>query len=116
MDHILNIKQKIGIAGVLSECSSWFCRGEDGGRGAQIDLCIDRNDRVISLCEMKHSLSDFEVDNAYYNRIRERTETFRQSTKTRKALQNVLVTTYGLKQGKYAQIFPTVVTMDDLFR
>ncbi|MCQ2330190.1 MAG: ATP-binding protein [Paludibacteraceae bacterium] len=115
LDHIQQIKRKIGIAGVLSECSSWFYRGEDGRRGAQIDLCIDRNDRVISLCEMKFSLADFQVDNAYDRQLRERMETFRMATKTRKALHNVLVTTYGLKSNKYSQIFQIVVTLDDLF-
>lgn len=114
-DHIEQIKRKIGISGVLSECSSWFSRGDDGERGAQIDLCIDRNDRVISLCEMKYSIADFEVDKSYDEHLRERTECFRRATKTRKALQNVLVTTYGLKQNKYSQVFQTVVTMDDFF-
>lgn len=114
-DHIEQIKRKIGISGVLSECSSWFSRGDDGERGVQIDLCIDRNDRVISLCEMKYSIADFEVDKSYDEHLRERTECFRRATKTRKALQNVLVTTYGLKQNKYSQVFQTVVTMDDFF-
>lgn len=114
-DHVQNIKQMIGVAGVLSECSGWFSRGEEGLRGAQIDLCIDRNDRVISLCEMKFSVSDFQVDMEYNRQLRERMESFRIVTKTRKALQNVLVTTYGLKPSKYSQIFQCVVTMDDLF-
>lgn len=70
---------------------------------------------MISLCEMKFSLADFQVDNAYDRQLRERMETFRMATKTRKALHNVLVTTYGLKSDKYSQIFQIVVTLDDLF-
>lgn len=115
-DHLPQIKQKIGISGVLSKSSGWFHRGDGDERGTQIDLCIDRNDRVVSLCEMKYSLAEYEVDKAYDEKLRDRQEIFRRETKTRKALQNVLVTTYGLKNNKYALRFQAVVTMEDLFK
>ena len=114
-DHILQIRQKLGISGVLSDCSSWFSKGEDGSRGAQIDLVIDRRDRVISLCEMKFSGAEFTIDRQYDEQLRQRKETFRTATRTKKDLQTVLVTTYGLVRNAYSQRVQEV-TIDDLFK
>ena len=47
--------------------------------------------------------------------LRNKIETFRSESKTRKALQLTLVTTYGLKPGKYSSHIQSVVTLDDLF-
>ena len=48
-DHMAQIKQKMGIAAVLSEEFAWAVRGGEETEGAQIDLLIDRRDHVISL-------------------------------------------------------------------
>ena len=37
-------------------------------------------------------------------------------TRTRDAVRNVLVTTYGLRPGLHASIFHATVSMDDLFQ
>jgi len=113
-DHVQQIRQKLGISGVLSESSSWFYRGEDGKRGTQIDLIIDRNDRVINLCDMKYYGAEYTIDKQYDEHLRERTEIFRTATKTKKALQTVLITTYGVATNAYSQRVH-VVTMEDLF-
>ena len=57
-DHIMAIKFKLGIPGVLTEESSWFVRGDrkKGIKGAQIDLLISRSDKVVSICEIKFSI------------------------------------------------------------
>ena len=41
------------VAGVITHVESW--RSERSDPGVQIDLMINRNDHVISLCEMKFS-------------------------------------------------------------
>jgi hypothetical protein len=71
-NHLEQIKRKLGIAGVLTETSSWFSKikddsdkGEKQKRGAQIDLLIDRRDRVINLCEIKFSINDYMIDADY---------------------------------------------------
>ena len=48
--HINQIKKALGISGIASDVCSWTKKGENG---AQIDLVIDRSDRVIDLCEIK---------------------------------------------------------------
>ena len=110
--HITQIKEALGISGVHSNVSSWVSHSSGGG--AQIDLVIDRADRVINLCEIKFAKGPFEIDRTYDRVLRERVETFRTETKTRKALHLTMITTYGVKPGKYAGIAHAEVCMDEL--
>lgn len=109
LHHIGQIKRKLGISGVQSDIFSW--RSE----GAQIDLLIDRRDQVINLCEMKFSQGLYEITRQYDEHLRERRETFRSKTKTRKALHLSFVTTYGVKEGLYKGNIQSEITLDDLF-
>ena len=110
--HIGEIKKALGISGVHADVSSWISRG--GERGAQIDLVIDRADRVVNLCEIKFAKGPFEIDRAYDLALRGKIEAFRNETKTRKALHLTMITTYGVKAGKYAGLVQSEVNMDEL--
>ena len=115
--HVPQIKQALGIAGVLSQVYSWTYRpAKKEEKGAQIDLLIDRKDQVINLCEMKFSDDEFQMTAKEEERLRQRRSVFSTVTKTRKAVHITLVTTYGLKRTAYADIIQQVVTMEDLFR
>lgn len=117
--HIEQIRKSIGVSGVQCDVSSWFSREkiekDAAGRGAQIDLLIDRRDRVISICEMKFSINEYTIDKDFDEILRNKIDAFRRETKTRKAIQTVIVTTYGLKKNMYANRVQSVVTLDDLF-
>lgn len=117
-DHIFQIKQKLGISGVLTEESVWFTFGnkELGISGAQIDLLIDRRDQVINLCEMKFSINEYVIDKAYDMVLRNKLETFRKETNSKKTLQLTMITTYGVKENKYSSMAGSQVVLDDLFR
>ena len=116
-DHIAQIKKKLGISGVLSEESVWYTGGDEeiGIGGAQIDLLIERRDRVINICEMKFSINEYAIDKDYDMRLRNKIESFRKLTKCTKSLQTTMVTTYGVKRGKYSGVIQSQVTLDDLF-
>jgi len=107
--HIRQIKQKLGIIGVQSDVCAWK------GEGGQIDLLIDRRDQTINLCEMKFSQGEFEITKQYDSHLRERTESFRSATKTRKALHQTFVTTYGVKKNMYSGNIQSEIILDDLF-
>ena len=114
--HIAEIKAALGIAGILSEVYSWqTATTADGERGAQIDLLIDRSDRMINLCEMKYADGEYELKAAEYERIRHRRESFKCHSRTTKGLQLTLVTPVGLKRNKYWGNVQRIVTLDDLF-
>ena len=114
-DHIPQIKKKIGISGVLSEESVWRIKGNEDFRGAQIDLIIDRSDHVIDLCEIKYSEKEFLIDKEYEDNLRNKREVFREQTKTRKTIQFVMITSFGVKQNKYSGMISNQVVLDDLF-
>lgn len=58
----------------------------------------------------------FEITNDYDKVLRNKIERFREETKTKKALHLTMITTYGVKQGKYSGLIQSQVTMDDLFQ
>ncbi|MBO6278200.1 MAG: hypothetical protein J6N20_12360, partial [Pseudomonas sp.] len=118
--HIEQIKRSLGISGMLTNESAWRSRMEQdlgGGRmrKAQIDLVIDRADRMVHLCEMKFSQAPYEIDKDYEQVLRDKMTVFRSETKTRKALLNTMITTYGIKQNKHAGIVFSQVTLNELF-
>ena len=116
-DHIGQIKKKLGISGVLSEETVWYTSGDEelGVGGAQIDLLIERRDRVINVCEMKFSINEFVIDKGYDMNLRNKIESFRRLTHCKKSLQITMITTYGVKQGKYSGVIQSQITLDDLF-
>lgn len=117
LEHLPQIKQGLGISGVVTHAHSWRCVGnaDEGINGSQIDLLIARRDRVIDICEMKYANADFAVTKSYDQKLRDKAEDFRRVTGTRDAIHLVLVTTYGLKENTYAGRFQSVVTVEDLF-
>lgn len=116
LSHIDQIRKGLGISAVQCEASAWFSKGDgDGKKGAQIDLLIDRRDRIINICEMKYSINEFVIDKDYDAKLRDKIETFRTETKTKKALQLTMVTTYGVKHNMYSNKVQSQITLDELF-
>lgn len=120
LHHISQIRQVLGIQGVLTNVCSWSSPKQidnDGTEwpGVQIDLLLCRGDHVIDICEMKYCQSEYVVSGEYAEKLRRRNATFAHLTKTKDAIHTVLVTTYGLKDNLYAGSIYTTVTMDGLF-
>jgi hypothetical protein len=115
-DHIKQIKNKLSIGGIFSEIAAWSIAGTEEHDGAQIDLLIDRRDRIINICEMKFSENKFEIDKEYDENLRNKVSVFKEVTETKKAVQLVMVTTHGIKKNMYSTRIQSEVTMDDLFR
>ena len=112
-DHISQIKKAIGISALLTDISSWQGSSESGK--AQIDLIIDRRDRTINICEIKFSTNEFSIDKDYEDKLKKKIQVFREATKSRKALQLIVITTYGVMQNVHSGIVQSQVKMDDLF-
>ena len=117
LTHLSQIKRRLGISGIAAEASSWrnaVSKGSDE-KGAQIDLLIDRADRVINLCEMKFSVNPYVISKDYEQTLRQRMAIFKEKTKTRKSLANTFVTTFGVADGTHHSIVDSEVSMEDLF-
>jgi len=111
--HLTQIREKLGISGVLTSAFSW--KGEAGNVGTQVDLVIDRGDNVINLCEIKFSSVPYSIDKKDSDSIRHKRAAFIASTKTKKFVQTTLITTFGLIQNMYSAEIVSEVALDDLF-
>ncbi len=114
LDHVRQIKIKLGIEGIQSKNVTW--KGSNEKNSAQIDLLIDRRDQVINLCECKFSIDKFTIDKSYAENIRQKLSIFKSSTKTKNAVFLTMITTYGVTINAYAnQLMQNEIVMDDLF-
>ncbi len=96
LKHIQPIKTALGISGVQTTEAPWHYRAAADESGAQIDLLIDRADDTINLCEMKFSEGVFTIDKRYADILRQKRDTFRQATGTRKNIFITMITTHGI--------------------
>ena len=115
--HVRQIRKALNIAGVATEVTAWFdpTDKEKAQRGSQIDLIIERADRIIHLCEMKFCQGSFRITADYDKKVRDRTELFREKTKNKKSLVHTFVTNYGVADGIYSSLVHNEVKLDDLF-
>ena len=113
--HQEQIKRALGIQGVHTEIYPWRCVSGKNTPGAQIDMLIDRADRVVNVCEMKFVQGEFSIDKDYDEKLRNKIVAVTEQTRRRKNPQMTLVTTYGLKNGIYSGRFQKVITLNDLF-
>lgn len=117
MEHHEQVKRALGISGMATSVSTWRSEGdeESGLSGGQVDMVIDRADRIIHLCEMKFSESTYNITAEYERRLRQRQALFIMKTKTKKTVVHTFITTYGIGKGKHSGIIHSEITMDDLF-
>lgn len=114
--HVLQIRRKLGIEGVLTNTATWRHAPGKGGQGAQIDLLLDRQDRCINICEMKFSSSEFVIDKKYAAELDTKVNVFRAETGTKKTLFPTLITTYGTRKNEYyLGRIQAEVLIEDLF-
>ena len=117
MNHIDQVKQRLGIAGVATQLYSWRSKSDAGSaeRAAQIDMVIERGDNTINLCEMKFSEGEFAINKDYDKILRNKIARFMEETKTRKSIQLTFISSYGLQRNMYSGIAQNEVVLDDLF-
>lgn len=114
--HSEQIKKALGISGVITNEYSWRTAATDEHPGAQIDLLIDRSDKVINLCEIKYSDNPYTIDRKYMENLRNKVALFRQITKTRKGIALTMITSSGLVKNSYSMNnIHSQITADDLF-
>lgn len=112
--HLHQIKKSMGISGVLTSAYSWRSASTLDGRGAQVDLVIDRNDNTINLCEAKFSEGNFSISKDYEMEIRNKISQFLNVSEKRKSIQVTLITTFGLERNSHSGVVQSVVTLADL--
>jgi AAA+ ATPase superfamily predicted ATPase len=86
-------------------------------KGAQIDLIIDRDDRIINLCEIKFFSSEFVIDKTYTQKLLQKKEVFNLKVNPKKTLFLTMITTFGVKENDYFdEYIQQSLTMECLFK
>lgn len=101
LKHIPQIKQALGIHGMVTNEYGWSQKGKDSVNGAQIDLIIDRSDNCINLLEIKFHDKEFVISKAYALQLRQKVQLFQSETKTKKNVFLTFLTVYGVKKNPY---------------
>jgi uncharacterized protein len=96
LKHIESIKKALGIGAVYTQESSFLVSGNSTIQGTQIDLLIDREDKAITICEMKYTQEPFLITKEYAKKLKLKKTIFKQTTQTKKHLFLAMVTTYGV--------------------
>lgn len=114
--HLPQVKKALGISGVYAAASTFLQRGTDEEKGAQIDLVLDRADRVVNLFEIKFHDRELSLSETDARALRQQMWTFAAATKTRKRLMLVMITAFGLKHNQHSLgLVEKVLSLEDLF-
>ena len=117
LQHVSQIKRALGVSGVLTRVFSWrHVPTEMHPDGAQVDLVIERADRIVNLCEMKFTQKPYVVTKGYDEKLRFRAALFSEVTKMRLSPHITMITPYGVSRSSYLSAFQSEVTLRDLFK
>ncbi len=114
-NHIYAIVKALDIQSIAYTYSPW--RYKDSNNGVQIDLVIDRADRIINLCEIKFSKSTFAITKSYAQSLRNKIQSLAShKSAKRKTVMLTFIASNGLIKNEYAdELVDNVVTIDDFF-
>jgi uncharacterized protein len=114
-NHLEQITHALKLQAISCHASPWRYEGDN--QGAQIDLIIERADRVIHLCEMKFSKAVFVLSKTEALSLRNKIEQLKNQLPAKnKAIFPTFITTFGLKNNEYVQeLVQNELTMEDLF-
>lgn len=112
MVHINQIRHTLGLDRIAVECYSW--RSNTTPK-AQVDMIIDRADRLINLCEIKYTQSEYAITSNEDLKLRNRIAAFTRESKTRSGIIPTWITPYGLLRNEYSYDVQYQVCLDDLF-
>jgi uncharacterized protein len=117
LKHVQQIKQALGISGILTHTASFFRKSTDEDSAAQIDLVIDRNDRVIHLFEIKFYNEPYTVTKDYATVLRKRMAIFKQATASTKHMTWTLISAFGIQHNQHSLgLIESVLDLEDLYR
>ncbi len=114
--HIENIRVALHIP-VTANFGTWRYSPLKNSKqtGAQIDLLFDRDDGIVTICEIKYSDSPFEIDKQYAKNLLNKMETFKKQSNIDKQLFIGMITASGLKPTMYSEeLIANQATLSDL--
>lgn len=93
--HTRQIKEGLGISGVLANIFSWHIKKSEDHPGVQIDLLIERADKVINVCEFKYAPGGFHITRQTADNINTKCSVLQLHLPNYYAIRPVLITSNG---------------------
>ena len=107
--HIQPIKRALGIESVNTQTYALY------KENAQIDLVIERSDKVVDLCEIKFTDKPFALTKREAELLNNRINVLSNSFKSRRTIEVILITNQkALKNIHYNSLIYKNITLDDL--
>lgn len=111
--HIDQIKNALRINVIETKISNMIITNDDNG--AQINMIIDRADRVINLCEIKFSKGEITIDKSTAQNLRNKVFAI-EKIYPKKNIFLTMITTFGVKDNEYyKELVQNEVTLNQLF-
>lgn len=115
MTHIDQIKRVLHIDSINTTFYSWRSALQTD-RNAQIDIVIERADKITNICEVKYSEVPYYISKDEYNKFINRMAAFKQETQYRGGIIPVYITSAGLARNNYSDNLGLKnLSVDDLF-
>ena len=111
--HLPQINQALSLMSMSTKEFPW--NSSVSSSGAQIDLVIERPDKLTYVCEMTCTNNAFTINHAYEEDLQHKIEVFKEESKTKNSVQLVMIASAGLKTNAHSGIISKTVNGDDLF-
>lgn len=112
-NHASLILRALGIDGVLVNVTTWH----DPKSKLQVDLVLERADRMINLVEIKYTNKPFAITKDFVKKVKEREAKFVSVTKTKLPVNTVLLSAYGVTGSSVLKNeFFRIIELKDLLR
>ena len=107
------IAKMLGISGIKYRVGSYFSRRTNKEQpGYQIDLLFDRDDNVITICEIRYTQA--KMSSSVIDAIEQKLERF--ANPKNKAIHLVLITRNGASEDLInSHYFDRIITLEDWF-
>lgn len=113
LNHLPQIRRALSLETMQTVEFPWRSNGSKPG--AQIDLVIERPDKITYVCEMKFTNASYSISASYCEKLLQKMSVFKSESKTKSSVQVVIVAAAGFTRNANASAVAQVVEGDDLF-
>jgi hypothetical protein len=114
--HIHEIRKALDlIGGANIGVWRYVPKTDKEGSGVQIDMLFDREDGIVSLCEIKYTKEPFSIDKAHAENLKNKVAVYKTQTHTKKQINLVLISANGVKANYYSdELISQLITLEQL--
>lgn len=109
--HLEQIKHILGISGMATSTYAYH------DSHVQIDMVIERADRIVDMCEIKYTDKPFAISKTYAQELDNKAQVLANKIKKQRSVYLVMITASGLSQNEHSiNRINNILTLNDLFK